>query len=666
MPHMTIRSKMAPRWSWVVAGVLAVGCSTSSGRRPPGETGTGGSSGSGGSIGTGGSGGTTTIGTGGTGANGDAVQLKIAWWGSPDRKMRTQKVLDKFTAAHPNITFVTDGDLASTDYWAHMKDVANANTLPDIMQQDYAYIEEWATKGRIIPLDDYIKAGGPIDLSDVAPSLVEGGRIKGKIYGVSLGSNTQAFILDVDMFKQAGVDLPPDTWTWEDFETISNQIHDKLHMWAYGIALYLYTPWKSLYLSKGQFVWNDTATALGYTDDQPFIDHWKMMLRLMNSGAILPYADERSMFPSANIELAPIVTSKAAMEQIQSNQITAIAAKAPGRNFKLVPLPREKGGGPSVYVKPSQFWSITSANKHPKESAQLIDFFTNDLAANQDLGAERGVPIAGKVLSALKTQLGPAQAEAFSLLDRVAKDGRKLPVNDPPQWSHILDDVYKPHMVIPIFAGTLTPEDGVATFRREVTSILTGTDIPDGGAVTPIGGKTDGGAVDAAEPDAAAPDGGVDGGVADVGVPDAASYGDVGADDVALEAEALKATGQGAMVMAVADPLTSGGQWVHLLSTKVGDSVDFAVSGVPAGSYQLVIDWKGNDNRGIAAVSVDGTQVGSDLDQYAPDQSYSSTALGVVTFATAGDHTVSLKVTGKNAASKGSSLGADRFVFAKQ
>jgi hypothetical protein len=114
------------------------------------------------------------------------------------------------------------------------------------------------------------------------------------------------------------------------------------------------------------------------------------------------------------------------------------------------------------------------------------------------------------------------------------------------------------------------------------------------------------------------------------------------------------------------DPGASAGQFVYLLSTKVGDSIDFILPDVPAGTYQLALEWKGNANRGIMTLSVNGTQVGAALDQYTPDETFTSTTIGNVTVAADGDLTIRLAVTGKNAASSDFALAADRFVLIKQ
>jgi hypothetical protein len=139
----------------------------------------------------------------------------------------------------------------------------------------------------------------------------------------------------------------------------------------------------------------------------------------------------------------------------------------------------------------------------------VLDFFTNDLEANGILEAERGVPVAGKVLTALKPKLGPAQVEAFELIDRVAKDARPLPPQDPPEWNTILNTVYLPKVTIPILREQLAPADGVALFKREANAILAGMPI-DGGTHVDDGGVDAGpdAAIDAAD---AGPDGLPDG-----------------------------------------------------------------------------------------------------------------------------------------------------------
>ena len=126
------------------------------------------------------------------------------------------------------------------------------------------------------------------------------------------------------------------------------------------------------------------------------------------------------------------MTGEAAMNYVWSNQIVAIqTAAGEERNFVPYELPRPEGGQSANYVKPSQFWSITSQSEHPKEAAMFIDFFTNSVEANEVLLAERGVPISSEVREALKPLLGKSQLAMFDYLDYVVTDSSPIPPADP-------------------------------------------------------------------------------------------------------------------------------------------------------------------------------------------------------------------------------------------
>jgi len=133
-----------------------------------------------------------------------------------------------------------------------------------------------------------------------------------------------------------------------------------------------------------------------------------------------------------------------------------------------------------------------------------------------------------------------------------------------------------------------------------------------------------------------------------------------------FEAESLSFTGSGATTSVQTDSNSSGGKWVELAGNSTGDHIDFTVPNIPAGTYQLKMEWKGNNNRGILQLAVDGANVGSTLDQYASGQTYPTTTFGNVTFSAVGNHTVRLTVTGKNSASSGEVLSADKFTFIGQ
>jgi multiple sugar transport system substrate-binding protein len=402
------------------------------------------------------------------------VDLKLAWWGSQTRHERTIKVIELYQKLNPNVN-ITYEFAGWDDYWTKMTTMAAGGQLPDIMQQDYQRITEWQSRGLLEALDPFV-ANKTLDLSDVAKSVIDSGKLKGKLYALSLGSNSYAFLLDVDAFKKAGVPLPAQDWTWDDMESIAMKIHEKLGIYGIGGGFEVdELAWKSTYIAAGTGLFSADGKSLAYTDDTLFINNLRRLLRLIKAGAAPTYQEYLATFggSSQNIQMIPIVTGKSAMEAVWSNQVVAVMkAAGPGRNFAVVHLPRlKKGGTPGNFIKPSQFFSVTSQSKNKEEAAKFLNFFTNSIEANQILAAERGIPIAAKVREALKPQL-PDQKAIFDYVDRVGKDGAPTPPPEPVGLADIRGNVYEPIIRQKIFYGELTPEEAVKQLREKATAIL--------------------------------------------------------------------------------------------------------------------------------------------------------------------------------------------------
>lgn len=130
-----------------------------------------------------------------------------------------------------------------------------------------------------------------------------------------------------------------------------------------------------------------------------------------------------------------------------------------------------------------------------------------------------------------------------------------------------------------------------------------------------------------------------------------------------IEAETMAPSGAGCIPGPITDIHASGNCWVGSNSTAIGNSMTLTTPNINAGTYQLKLAYKAAPTRATYTVRVDGTQVGGTLSQYASAVSYPTVAVGTVTFTSPGTHTITLTVTGKNAASSGYTLTADAFLF---
>jgi len=349
----------------------------------------------------------------------EKITLRLAWWGSTDRNNKTLEVIKLFEEKYPNIKIQSEF-LGWGDYWDKMALQAVGKNLPDIFQQSYAYVPQYAGKGLLLNLDPYVE-NNRLDLTSTDETEISGGRFNGKLYGVNLGTAGDAYVYDPELFKKAGVEEPTPDWTWEAYIEKAKKIHNALGIYAddsfprigagpEGFTFYLIQHGKTFYDKSGK--------KLGYEDDSLFVDYYTMIVDLVKDGINAP--GEISTEITA-LEDFLITRQESAMVPLSSNQIVAIT-KAAGRPLNMIVWPNAKDQVQyGTNLLPSMLFSVAKNSKYPEWAVKFVDFFTNNLEANKILLAERGIPISSKIREVIKPYLDDAQKEMFDYMDIAIK-----------------------------------------------------------------------------------------------------------------------------------------------------------------------------------------------------------------------------------------------------
>jgi multiple sugar transport system substrate-binding protein len=406
----------------------------------------------------------------------DTTTLTLTWWGSDNRHERTIEVIEMFEAEHPEIDIEYEYS-SWGDYWTRVNTQVSAGAVACVMQHDYAYQTEWAKRGLLLPLDDLIEEG-KINVEDVAPAIINSGRVliedTDNVYGISLGSNSQVYIIDADAFEEAGLEIPPWDWTWDDFEELGYQMYDNTGRWmiAYG-------PWDdnstwAMLVSAGQMPWNADGTAIDF-EDAPLVEYWARLKRMMDYGAIPSMEMQADVIAeSPSHEQSPIIRSEEAIRYQWSNQVVSLvtaAMEVRDFNYVLQPLPRVPGGQVANYLKPSMFFSITEGCETVDEAAMFIDYFTNSPEANEVLFAERGIPIAPAVLEHLTTMADDILVTLFDYMKGITEIASPIFPPNPAGYTDISNNVFSV-IVDEVLYGQISPEEGVAQYKEQAQAIL--------------------------------------------------------------------------------------------------------------------------------------------------------------------------------------------------
>lgn len=349
----------------------------------------------------------------GEGPNGE-VTLRFAWWGNAERAATTQKVIAAFEAANPKIKVKGEhGDFSG--YFDKLATGVAAKDAPDVFTLGGAYPAEYANRGALL---DLATVKNVLDLSGIDPSALSNGQVKGTQYGVSTGANALAMVINPEVFKSAGVDIPDDsTWSWDEFRKTAEEITAKSPAGTYGSASVLtHDSLDAFARQRGEALYTEGGD-LGLTA-KTVEDYFAFSLGMMKSKAS-PSASELVEEASISIEQSLMGTGNAAMMLTWSNSVRALST-ATGVELQLKQLPGETPT-PGIWLQSSQYYAISAQSKKAEAAAKLIDFLVNNEQAAKLILTDRGVPSNAAMRTVIAPEISASGQEEVTYLDVVGQ-----------------------------------------------------------------------------------------------------------------------------------------------------------------------------------------------------------------------------------------------------
>ena len=406
-----------------------------------------------------------------TGAADTPVTLKFSWWGNQNRHDYTQKILDKYTELHPNVTFEAmpsgwDG------YFDKLSTQAASGSMPDIVQMDYLYITTYAKNNSLADMQPYID-NGTIDVSGISEAVLNTGRIDDKLAGIVGSTGTLAVGYNPQVFEEAGLEEPNQSgdWTWDDFVATAKKVKEttgKLGVTSTGVVddTNLFNYWVR---QHGEQLFSDDKRSLGYKDDQILVDYLNLWKDLMDTGAAAN-PDEYAQIQTLGQEAGPVVTGEAAMINENNNYASKLSSR--NGNLQITTPPVNSINPKAMWNKPGYFLCISETSKVKNEAAAFISWFLNSEEANDIMMAERGVPSPANVREFLinSGKMDQKQNEMFEYADTVLSFSSEAPAPDPIGIAEV-GESFK-NSAYKAFYGQISTEEAAANFRKEADEIL--------------------------------------------------------------------------------------------------------------------------------------------------------------------------------------------------
>jgi len=315
--------------------------------------------------------------------------ITYAFWGSPARAEKVQKITDLFEARHPGATVTAD----VADYNSYVERLtvrAAGGGLACALGVQSTFIAPYAEQDVLRPLDDLI-ANGEIDVSGIPPEVLDAGRIDGTQYMIPTGTFSRLLAYNADAVASTGAPAPTDDMTWAQYADWLRAIQRGLPEGVYaseieGSNMFSLTSWV-----VGHDARMFDGKRLGF--DRALLAEWfEFWLARTEEGVTVPPA----MIPeqSGSLELTPLALGKAvvATRDIPHIPVTeqALSANGLGSTVASVSTPSEDPARPANVLGTNGI-AIPADCDEVATAGGFIDFFVGDVDAALAFQSDNGI-----------------------------------------------------------------------------------------------------------------------------------------------------------------------------------------------------------------------------------------------------------------------------------
>ena len=352
------------------------------------------------------------------------VTITWSYWGDQDETEINGKIIKEFERRNPNIKVKALNE-PWTNYFNKVKTEWVGDKAPDVMF--LSFITSYAKQGVIENLEPFIaKDKNELKLNDFFNPLLDTFRYNGDIYGLPRDNDTKVLYVNLDAFREAGIEIPKAGWTWQDLLNMSRKlvVRDASgQITRYGFAFEPNEWWKLWVWQNGGEVFDE------YKAPQP---PKKLLLNTPEAaGGVQFFADlinKEEVSPryeqmDTSDKISKMFSEgKVAMGFGSHAQIPSYY-KASGLRWDVIPLPQ---GKKRVNVIGGAGYTINTASRNKAEAWTFLKFLSS--VDGQTLFASTGVMVpARQTIREDNIYLKSARYNTQVFLDET-KLGREYPI----------------------------------------------------------------------------------------------------------------------------------------------------------------------------------------------------------------------------------------------
>ena len=373
-----------------------------------------------------------------------------------------EKLAEAYMEEHPDVKIEVQAT-GWDEYWTKLEASATSNSMPDIFWMHSNQMYKYADNGILADCSDIVDANS---FSDISIANAEGS--DGKVYGVPKDKDLVVLVYNKEIFDQAGVTYPDDTWTWDNLTEASEKIYEQTG--KYGYMAYAHDQigyWNFVYQNGGEIL-NEDGTKAEYTE-KATSDAIKFYVNLQNndwcptqeqfantSATEQFFSGQGAMFFAGSWDLANFCSTYTDMN---GKWDVAVLPKCPNP---------ESGDGRAV-ISNSVSYATAAEGKNKDTAMDFLKF----------LASEEGQKIQGESGVAIPAYNGLED----TWVNTFAENGYDIhPENIIPMFDYSVKYVNNPsrpswepkveQTVLDIYAGNTSVDDGIQNMQDIVTEAI--------------------------------------------------------------------------------------------------------------------------------------------------------------------------------------------------
>ncbi len=297
--------------------------------------------------------------------NGEPVTIQVAVSGSAQELDIHQQKFDLYTEEHPNVT-IEPVDIG-TERFQKLMTLIGSGTAPDII-----YINEWcyslAYRDVLMALDSFIEADEDFDLSYYPESLLVPLRYEDQLYALPQEVSPYAIYYNKDMFEAAGLEMPTDDWTIDEFYEAAKALTDpekNVYGYRYASGADPFLGW----LSRAGVDFDTSGTEVQGLDTQEALNALEFLYNLVVVDQISPNpAALTAMGTNAD---AMFRNQSVAMESMGLWMLPQYKADPLSFEWDVVRMPMDQNQRTKAGILN---WGISADTKNPDAVWDLLKF----------------------------------------------------------------------------------------------------------------------------------------------------------------------------------------------------------------------------------------------------------------------------------------------------